>query len=235
MPELISLKSIDGNATGLMGNGGLTASFLGMTTPLFIAYLPIGLPLLLLAILYCKGFVGFLCFFAACLFYVGKRNWLVFMCGLSVLIGVIIFTVLNYGSFIDYRISAYLGTLDGIMYHFFNGWGLESFVYVVAQVVPENSIYFGQPFNTPNTILNHPHNEFLFGWWNFGLVFFVLSLYMVYQVIRQYSSKNELCFHILICSLVVMMFYFFTPPTVFLTVVVFGIYKNNVIKEIGNG
>ena len=59
-PNMIPLKSDE--ICGLIGNGGLTATFLGMTTPIFIKYFRVGLGFLLAAILLCKGFVGLLAF-----------------------------------------------------------------------------------------------------------------------------------------------------------------------------
>lgn len=48
-PGIIPLKSSTIETAGMLGSGGLTASFLGLTTPIFIRWFPIGLPFLIFA------------------------------------------------------------------------------------------------------------------------------------------------------------------------------------------
>ena len=74
--------------------------------------------------------------------------------------------------------------------------------------------------------MNHPANEFLFGWWDFGLAFFVISLGYVWKILSDYNPEKTMSFAILLAGLVVMLFFFFTPPTLFLMALALGIYQN---------
>ena len=208
---------------GFFGNAGLTARFLGMITPIFIRYLKAGLPFLLAAILLCQGFVGLLAFMVCCLF-VLRKNKKIFYALLVMSLIVFALICFKYSGQTMLRASMMAGTLNGIFYHWFWGWGLGSFVYVVGQVPPEESVYLGIPFNGVKYIMNHPHNEFLFGWWNFGLSFFIISLACAWNILTHY--KKELSYSILLGGLVVMVFYFFTPPTLFLMTLALGIHEN---------
>src|SRR3990167_11492450 len=173
MPDVIPLASKE--VCGLLGNAGLTATFLGMTTPIFIKYFIFGTPLLLAAILICEGYVGLLAFLVCCLFALRgnkKAFWALLMMSLCTFTWV----CFNHQGQVILRLSMMAGTLDGIFYHWFRGWGLGSFASVMSRVPMEESVYLGAAFNTKNAIMNHPANEFLFGWWSFGLVFFVGSI-----------------------------------------------------------
>ena len=222
-PDVVPLASKE--VCGLLGNAGLTATFLGMTTPIFIRYFKIGLPFLLTAIMFCKGYVGLLAFLVCCLFAL-RGNKKEFLALLITALCAFAWICFNHQGQVMLRLSMMAGTLDGIFYHWFRGWGFGSFASVMGRVPTEESIYLGTAFNTKNFIMNHPANEFLFGWWNFGLVFFVGSIACVWNTLTHYKSEKAMSFSILLAGLVVMMFFFFTPPTLFMMAMALGIYQN---------
>ena len=231
-PQIIPLQSKE--ICGFLGNAGLTATFLGMTTPIFIKHLKAGLPFLLAAILLCQGFVGLLAFMVCCLFYVKAHSQLipvknpkyVFYALLAAIVGTFIFIGFHYSGQVMLRASMAAGTLSGILYHPFLGWGPGSFAPTMERVPMEESVYLGTAFNSRTYIMNHPANEFLFGWWNFGLAFFVISLGYVWKILSDYNPEKTMSFTILLAGLVVMLFFFFTPPTLFLMALALGIYQN---------
>ena len=222
-PQIIPLQSKE--ICGFLGNAGLTATFLGMTTPVFIKYFKAGLPFLLAAILLCQGFVGLLAFVVCCLFAL-RNNKKVFYVLLAASLTTFVFIYFKYSGQVMLRASMMAGTLDGILHHWFLGWGLGSFAPTMARVPMEESVYLGTAFNSRAYIMNHPANEFLFGWWNFGLVFFIASLAYVWNILTRYKNENEMSFSILLSGLAVMLFFFFTPPTLFLMTLALAIYQN---------
>ena len=222
-PDLIPLRSKE--ICGFLGNAGLTATFLGMTTPIFIKYFKAGLPFLLAAILLCQGYVGLLAFVVCCLFAL-RNNKKIFYAALAVSVSAFVFICFKHNGQVMLRVSMIAGTLDGIIHHWFLGWGLGSFAPVMARVPMEESVYLGTAFNSRTYIMNHPTNEFLFGWWNFGLLFFITSLAYVWNILTRYKNENDISFSILLAGLVVMLFFFFTPPTLFLMALALGIHEN---------
>lgn len=221
-PDKILLRGTE--VCGFLGNAGLTATFLGMTTPIFIKYFKLGILPLLVAIILCKGLVGLLAFAVSFIIYFwNTKRILAYSLMAVTMMGFSFVAIQNFGQFL-LRIVYMVGSADGAMHHPFLGWGMGTFVSVVSKIPSADSYYFGIPFNSPNHMMNHPHNEFIFGWWNFGISFMVCMILYVVMILK--SKTRGTAFSVLLCSLCVMMFYFFTPPTFFLTALALGIHEN---------
>lgn len=229
-PYIIPLQSKE--VCGLLGNAGLTATFLGMTTPIFIRHFLLGIPLLFLAIVFCQGSTGLLAFSTVLMFHVWHFNRKVFQSTLIALITTI--PAIWHFNHVDImtRLSYAVGTLEGIMRHPFLGWGAGSFLSIISQIPPQDSIHFGVPFNT-RFIMNHPANEFLFGWWNYGIAFPVLMVLLIVNIFKNYTWRNQVSFGILLASICVATFFMFTPPTLFLLALSLGIYENQKENDYG--
>lgn len=228
----------DDKISGFIGNPGFTALFLGMTTPIFIKYFKWGLPFLLGAILLCNGFSGFAAFLVSGLVYLYFTNKKIFKIILLMLLLIgIIFVLSNFYEFfmgeVKMRVSGWIGTIDAIIQrHCLFGWGVGNYTSIMARVKPTDSFYFGVSFNSGDTILNHPHNEFLFGWWNFGLLFLVFCIGLIVNTIKRFNIKSLMGFSLLVGSLVAMNFYFLSMPAWFILMLALGIYHNQTeIKE----
>ena len=130
-----------------------------------------------------------------------------------------------------FRLSMAAGTASGCFYHPIVGWGPGSFLSIISQVKPEDSEYFGVQFNSPKRIMNHPHNEFLYGWWNFGALFLIGMIAYSRRIWIKFRPDKIQSFCILLSGFIVMMLYFFKPPTAFLMAVALGIFEN---KEVFN-
>lgn len=222
-PKLIPLRSE--GVCGLLGAPGLTATFLSMTTPIFLRYFKPGLFALAAAILLCQGETGFLAFMVCLIFHYRKER---IVCAELI---IITFLLIVWGYMHEphaylLRLSMMAGALSGIFHHPFLGWGMGSFVNVMASIPPSDSVYFGVPFNTEKFLMNHPTNEFLFGWWNFGLLFLLSLIAYTVEVFKGFQWHKTMTFEILLCGFVVMMFFMFTPPTLFLMALALGVYEN---------
>jgi hypothetical protein len=223
IPQVLPLKGFD--VCGMLGNAGFSAMFLGLTTPLFIRYFKIGIPFLLAAILFCEGFVGTLIFISCFIPFMKDRRLRTVLCFTMIAVGFIIF--FRYNDQFMIRISMLVGSLDGIMHHPFLGWGMGTFVPVISKIPEAESVYFGVPFNS-NYIMNHPTSEFLFGWWNFGLPFFIGMIIYTFDVLRKILRGSGVLPSILLGGIISMTFSSFTPPSIFLVALTLGMYEKSI-------
>lgn len=221
-PQIIPLQSKE--VSGLLGNAGMTAVYLGMTTPIFLKYFRDGIVPLFLAIMFCDGFVGMGAFLISCIFYnLFKKNSIWIPISIGSFGGMVVYSI-QYWEVIQFRLSMWLGTLDGIARHPFLGWGVGSFIETMKKIPKSDSIYLGVPFNTENAFMNHPANEFLFGWWNFGLPFLFLMILLTIYVFKNFKLSTS--FLVLLAGFVSMMGFMLKPPMLFLMVLAFGIFEN---------
>lgn len=229
-PSVIPFKQ---NITGLLGNAGFSSCFMGLTAPIFLKYFPLGLPFIIGAMVIGNGGTGIVAAVISSLIWLWFNNrngayLLILICLLS-------FFLPNnflYSGELDFRISSWLGTLDSIRYHWVKGWGVGNFITVMSRVQIKESIYFKVPFNSPTAVLNHPANEFLYGWWNFGILFPILSYLYIEDLVKKFTKEKITLFCILIACFIVAMGFMFTPPGLFVVMMVLGLYEN---KEVGDG
>lgn len=226
--------------SGFLGNKSVSALYIGICAPLFIKYFKWGIPFMVAAILVCNAGVAFLAMVGSSLVYLWhtRRDNIMFhgfVCTLVVAsICYLPFVVKHKTTILGEaqgRISMWLGTLDGIKRNPIFGWGVGSFIPVISKIKPEDSVYFGVPFNgkQSNTvvIMNHPHNELLAGWWRIGIAFPVLCIAYLVQLVRQFKEVNVLSFSILVGCVIAGMGWFFTLPVCFLFVTALTTYENH--------
>ena len=234
---LLPFIPITSGITGFIGNPGFAALFLGLTTPIFMKYCKWGLIPLFVSILLCSGFSGFMAFLTSGLLYLCFSNKKIFKITLfTILLFGIIFVLGGfyklYTGEVNVRLGCFSGTIDAIIQrHPIFGWGVGSFVSVMARVKPMTVTYFGFPLNSGTTVLNHPHNEFLFGWWNFGIFFLIFCIGLIINAIKSFKLNNILPFSILVGSFFALNFYFFSMPAWFLLMLSLGIYHNQCEKK----
>jgi len=223
--------------TGFIGNKGMAASFLAITTPIFWKYCKKGIPFLFLAFWACNGSIGFLAGIISSLVYlfITKRKMFIF--------GMILLTAVSawyIPRFIDgrvgqkgetmLRLSMWARTFETSIHNPIFGWGVGSFQSVIARIPPDESEFFGVQFNTDDKgnriIMNHPHNEVLSGWWKMGIMFPVLLFFLIGDILHKYRKELVLTFSMMVAGVVVGMGWFFKLPTLFLLILAFGIYEN---------
>lgn len=223
-----NILPFNSSISGFLGNAGFTGCFIGVTAPIFLSYFPIGWFLCIFALIIGKSFVGLTAFLISSLVWLYFRNKRLFIT-LSV-ITILSIPLLKYIANIHeiiFRIASWLGTLDGIKYHWAKGWGLGSFFDIMSQ---NNDIYHGISFNTASAKLNHPANEILYGWWNFGILFVILSALYVIDLFKQFTKDKLIVFCVLIGCLCVSMGFMFTPPLLFIAMAALGIYEKGGIN-----
>lgn len=211
---------------GLLGNAGLTATFLGMTTGIFLRYMRFGLPFLFLAIVFCDGFVGMVAFVVSCIIYNWGHNKKIWIPVTLISILAATVSIIHSPTSFMLRLSMWAGTFEGILRHPFMGWGMGSFIEVMAKVPMSDSYHFGVPFNNENYMMNHPANEFLFGWWNFGLPFVLLMAFLTIGVLLSFDRERLMTYCVLVSGLITVIGFRFTPPTLFMMVLAFGMFEN---------
>lgn len=215
---------------GLLGNASVSACFIAMTTPIFMRYKRGLLSLLFLAIILAKSSIALLIFLMTYLFYLwhDKRKRFLFN-------AILVSLLLIVGGYyykerltveVKQRLTMYVGTLDGIKHNPILGWGIGSFEPVISRVPPEESRYMGGQFNYKDTIMNHPHNELIYGWWLMGSIYPILFILLMINLIRKFTKEKLLSFSIIIGGFVCMMGYFLSPPDWFLLMMSTGIYEN---------
>ena len=222
LPNLVPFND---SITGFLGNAGFSGCFIGVTAPLFLSYFPIGWFLCLFALVIGKSLVGLIAFLVSTAIWLHYKQSFLFRP--FVLITLIMTPFLKYiGSSheINFRISTWLGTLDGIKYHWFKGWGLGSFIDIMSQ---NNDVYYKIPFNTSIAKLNHPANEFLYGWWNFGILFPILAILYIKDLFKKFTIDKLTLFCVLIGCLCVSIGFMFTPPLLFLAMAILGLYESS--------
>ena len=257
--NLLNFIRVTPKVTGFLGNPSLTIAFLCLTTPIFIKYIPKMIPILFLTGLMCESRIPLLALLVSMLVYYKFTNIKAFRVWgfvLCLFIGFLIFNLviplngkclLNNNLFgkawFKERLSMQVGALDGISKNPILGWGLGSFIPIVSQIKEEDSYYCGQAFNSrvysgankdknPAIIMNHPHNEYLYGWWNFGIMWVVLLIFLIRDTIRKFKEECILSFSILIGAFTLALGYFFTYPVWMIVALTLGIYHN---MEVSHG
>lgn len=223
-PGLLPLKGDE--ICGLLGNAGLTATFLGMTTPIFFRYCKFGLPALLSSLFVLSGSVGILAFASCMLFYLNRTSKKLFILALVVLTLGLTFYLSDHRGELKNRISYASQTISGILYHPIVGWGMGTYEEVMSKVSEIGSMKLGDQISGDRRILNHPCNEFLFGWWNFGVLFPIALCLISFNTLFQWVGTRDLPYCVLVTGFVVMMFFMLKPPTLFLMAMALGIYDN---------
>jgi len=238
--NFLSFMPVDGIG-GFLGNYGITSCYLAMTTPIFIRYFPIGIPFLLLAFVLCKSLVGILVFMIIVLFYARKINKVRFQPLLVIfLVLLIIFIIFNKNKVVNslgIRVTSIIGTLDGIKHNPILGWGLGSYEPTMEKVIANGDMMFlGRKFAEPvvGGLLHNPHNELLFGWWNFGILFPIFIIILAWKLIRKFTIDNLVPFSILLAGSLCSMTYFLSPPAWLLLIMALAIYENNIEEEVNN-
>jgi O-antigen ligase len=227
--NFLSFMPVNG-VQGFLGNPSVSGCFIAMTTLIFVKFFPHGLFLLFFAIVLTKSITAITIFLTGLLCYawLGKyphRMILTILCVLLAASG-LFYQRQRILSDVRHRSAMYLGTLDGIKHNPILGWGIGSFEPIMSKIKPEDSRYGWGQFNYQDAIMNHPHNEILYGWWNMGIMFPVLFFGLLWQVIRKFKRENALSFSILMGGVVCMMGYFLQPPLWFLLMMGLGIYHN---------
>lgn len=229
-------------ASGFIGNGGFASIYLALTTPLFIKYFKPGIPFLMGAIIICNGGVGFIACVISGLVYLFHTNKKVFKISLAVTaISLFIYLPLffqgkfSHRSEVKTRLAMFVGALDGLRHNPILGYGVGSFIPVIAQRDKEGLEYFGVKLKNQDHILNHPHNEFLFGWWNAGIVVFIVMVLYCIDIIRKFTKEKVLSFSMLIAGMVCMFGYFLRLPVWLMLLTALAAYENGNNREVCNG
>lgn len=211
--------------TGFLGNKGVTASYLVMTTPLFMKYFKKGLPFLILALSLTSNFAFIGGIFIINLYFWKEqhinRKKISLISILITIIFIALFREKIMGS-IMIRLSTTMGVLDGIKHNPILGWGVGSFESVMVQASNENFKYLGIFLKK----MGHPHNEFLLGWWNFGFMLPILIIILICDLIKKFTKDKLIPFLILIAGGLCSISCILSPPAWFLIVFSLGIYEN---------
>jgi len=224
--------------SGLLGNGGFTAVFLAMTLPLFLKYCKLGLPFLLSAMILCQGGVGLIVAIIVSLFYIYHAHRSVYKPIIIITLALLVITtpvfLLKTSLFSESktRLSIFLGTLDGVKHHWLLGWGVGSYVSIMARIPIEDSKYLGIPLTTEKYVNNHPHNEILMGWWNFGILFPIFIIGYLYSLTKIFVKEKLLSASIILSGILCSLGSILTFPAWFLLMMGLGIYEN---KEVNYG
>lgn len=224
------------NITGLLGNAGFTAVFLGLLVPVFIKYCPIGVPLLFYAIILCNGGVGFIAGLVSglvYLFFTHKTTFKIVIISILIILPFYSMTLFRKSHYSEFkaRLAYAVFTLDGIKQHPFLGWGLSSYPSIVARI--PNRQYLGVDIKTPGVMnANHPHNEILSGWWNFGILCPLLIIGYLISIVKRFEKKFILSFAIISGAVAASLGTIFTAPVWFLTALALGIYENKEVNDV---
>ncbi len=230
--------------TGFLGSTGKVGCFFALTTPLFLEFIPILFPLLLLAIILCKSSIALAICIVSTLVYLGFKNKKLFRIAILILSIASILLVIDtaerkreIGDF-GQRMSFWIGTLDGIKHNPVFGWGIGNFENVWNRIPQAETIYwkpYACNYNTvkgAEKIMNHPHNEVLLWWWFMGIGFPILFIGLCRDLIRKFTREKILSFSILVAGFICIMGYFLSYPAWILLLISLGIYEN---REVCNG
>lgn len=243
-----------GGITGFLGNPSVTSTFIVLSAPIFLRYMPKAFPLLFFTSIICESRVPFIALVISSLVYLYYTNIKVYRVSMLAVLVVITLFVVHWGVFgikdtalnnqmfgFKERASQQVGTLDGIMHNPILGWGIGSFQPIMKQIPEEESYYCGVAFNERDyadyesgglrSYMNHPHNEYIYGWWNVGIMFPILLFCLMRDISRKFTRDNVLPFSILVGGMVLGIGYFFCYPVWFMILTVLAIYDNQVPKK----
>ncbi len=233
--------------TGFLGNKSLTACFLALTIPIFIRYIPKIIPILIVTVFLCESRVPLIVMLITTMVYYREINIKLYRIYLSIFlifISIFLMNIVLQKDFLNQKLLGYfwfkergsmqIGTLDGIKHNPILGWGIGSMIPITSQVKEADSYYFGGYFNSkdyktgkdPAIIMNHPHNEYLYGWWNFGILWVIGLIGLIVSIFRQFRKEFILSFSILIGAMILGLGYYFIYPVWFLVALVLGVYHN---------
>ena len=243
---LVILQAFDSNIVsfipvsgvgGFLGNRGLTACFLAITTPLFIKYCKLGLPFLFLALLLCQTFTAILACVCVVMFYFwySKRKqleWWLVACGLILaLVG--LFHKNNNMFGFEVRHKTYMETINMIGRNPILGWGVGSYLPIMTDVALKNMEpeQDNKISSIRRGVMHHPHNEMLLGWFSFGILFPIVVLIYAVDIVRRFNRDKIVPFTIMIAGVICSMGYFLSPPAWFLMMFGLGVYDNKEVKH----
>lgn len=224
---------------GFLGNSSVSGCFIALTIPIFLKYYKRLLPLVIVGILLSGSWTAVLIMIVSSLIYFKdewNKLWVIF-----IILFCIVFSAQVYfkekvrlKEDIKQRSAMYLGALDGIKHNPILGWGVGSFEPIMRQVKPEDSHYGWGNFNKEDAIMNHPHNEVLYGWWCLGILFPILFFGLIWSLIKSFKKEKILEFAILTGGFICMMFYFLSLPALFLIIIVLALYHKEEVKNVCN-
>lgn len=242
--NILSFMPVE-NFPGFLGNSSVTSTYIALTTPIVLRYYPKFLPLLILTVIVCHSRMPFIAMIVSGLIYLWYENKKWFKIGLAgVLTGAVLFSSYiflnreyrrNWSNWLPERGSMIVGTLDGIMHNPILGWGIGSFEPIMQQIKEEDSYYCRVAFNERDyyskeyklkKYMNHPHNEYIYGWWNVGILFPILLFCLMRNVSKRFIRKKVMPFSILVGGMVLGIGYFFAYPVWFMLMTTLGIYDN---------
>lgn len=215
---------------GFLGNPSISGCFIALTIPIFLKYYKKLLPLVIAGVLLSGSWTAVLIMAASALIYLRKQEnklWII-----SIILFVIAFSTnvffkerVRFTEDIKQRSAMYLGTLDGIKHNPILGWGVGNFEPIISQVKPADSHYGWGNFNKEDAIMNHPHNEVLYGWWCLGILYSILLFGLIWQIIKEFKKEKILEFAILTGGFICGMFYFLSLPALFLIIITLALYQ----------
>lgn len=257
---LLFAQKFDGNilsfmpverATGFLGNPSVTSTYIALSAPIFLRYYPKLLPFLIIAVCLCSSRVPFIAMVVSGLIYLWYMNRKIFKLALwGTVIGIWLFlsyfTITNENYMKNWvfwfreRGSMIIGTLDGITHNPILGWGVGTFYPIISSISEKDSYYFGAYFNAkkdydknapdPGIVMDHPHNEYIYGWWNVGILFPILIFLLMRDISKKFTRKNILPFSILVGGMVLGMGYFFCYPVWIFLIITLAVYDNQGVK-----
>lgn len=217
--------------SGLIGAEGMTAAYLALTLPLFFKYCRWGVVPCFLVIILCNGAIGLMSGILGMLFYLfhAERRFFRMVVLLTIMLSEIFILSPKFSNFksdMRLRVSMFAGTLDGIKHNPVLGWGIGSFIPTIAQIPPEDTEFLGRRFNTEGTIMNHPHNELLSGWWKIGIAFPILAIAILINFMKKFKKEYLMTYTIVMIGVLISLGWFFTLPALFLLITTFAIHEN---------
>lgn len=239
---------------GFLGNPSVSSCFITLSIPIVLRYYPKCFPILLITSWFAQSRVPFIAMIISgmvYLYYTNKKYYRVTALAIGTVLMLFTLHCFMFGIkdtalgkskiFGTYwykeRGSMIVGTLDGIMHNPILGWGIGSFEPIMKKIPEIDSYYCGAYFNegdysTPHDItdlksyMNHPHNEYIYGWWNVGIGYIILVLCLMRNISKRFTRKNVLPFSILVGGMVMGLGYFFAYPVWFFLILALGVYDN---------
>ena len=191
--------------TGFMGSTARVAPLLSMSIPLVVSKFGLIASFPILFVLYhCKTLFGIISavsgMFLFSVLQIPKKTTLILLCLLIALCGIYFRAneVKTMSPQVDYRIAVWTETLDHIFRsekHALFGWGLGSFHAIFTNPDTLHKRVNGTVYNYKDSWTNHPHNEFLLGWFEMGVGFIILSMTYLIDLVQKmvkYRKDREL-------------------------------------------